>query len=117
MTVVLRASLLTVFFCLQAVSQQHAQQVPGENHQGNPVSIIRNDANDAITIEVRNYNQWQAVKIDANKDVSISGDHIRVATTRPDGAEVAIQFPIQGGKKYRVFWNAQALMWDVVASR
>lgn len=112
MTVILRASILSFFLCLQCISQQP----PKENRQGDPVSIVRNDSGAAITIETQINHQWQAVRIDGDKDANISGDRIRVATTRADGAMVSVDLPIEAGKKYRLFWNDQAHMWDVSIS-
>jgi len=115
MTAISKACVLGLFLCgLQVVSQQ-AQQPPSpkEDRQGNPVSIIRNDADSAITIEIQLNQQWTPVTIDANKDANVSGDHIRIATTRDDGAVITLVLAIGAGKKYRVFWNAQASMWDI----
>jgi hypothetical protein len=117
MTATLKASALSLFLCLQVVSLEAQEPPPPkEDHQGNPVSIIRNDASSAITIETQLKQQWQPVTIDANKDASVSGDHVRVATTRDDGAVVTVALAIGAGKKYRVFWNAQASMWDIAVT-
>jgi len=115
MNIVTRASLLGLILCLPPLSLK-AQEAPKSDRQGNSVSIIRNDASAAVTIETRVNGQWQALKIDPGKDANISGDHIRLATTRSDGALVSIDFPIQAGKKYRIFWNEQAHMWDIANS-
>ena len=104
MTALSTMSLLLLFVGLQ--------EAPKSDRKGNSVSIIRSDASDPITIETRVNGQWQPLKIDPSKDVSVPGDHIRVATTRPDSAVVSVDLPVQAGKKYRLFWNAQASLWD-----
>jgi hypothetical protein len=115
MNIVMRASLVGLFLCLPALSLK-SQEPPKNDRHGNSISIVRNDASTAVTIETRVNGQWQALKIDPSKDASIPGDHIRIATTRADGAVVSIDFPIEAGKKYRVFWNEQAHMWDIANS-
>jgi hypothetical protein len=86
---------------------------PKSGRQGVSVSTIKNDSSAPIKIEVRVNGQWEAVTIDPGKDTTIPGDHLRVATNRPDSAVVSIDLPLQAGRKYRVFWNAQADMWDL----
>ena len=90
----------------------NAQQAPKSNHSGNPVSIIRNDSTGAVAIECHTEGQWQQVKLDAGSDATISGDRVRVSTTRQDNAIVTVDLPIQAGKKYRLIWNTQAGIWD-----
>ena len=105
---VLLACLVTV----AAVKPSVAQMAPKSDRAGNPVSMIRNDATTPVTIEYRSNSEWQQLKVDAGKDTSITGDRIRVATTREDKAIVTVDLPISPGKKYRLLWNAQAGMWD-----
>jgi hypothetical protein len=76
------------------------------------VSIIRNDATSKVTVECHMGDEWKQISIDAQKDTSITGDRIRVATTRDDKAVITVDLPIDGGKKYRLFWNEKTSMWD-----
>lgn len=76
-------------------------------------SIVRNDSTSQVTLEYRSNKNWQQVQIDAQKDADISGDQIRVTTNRQDDATITVTLPIIGGKKYRLFWNAQSSMWDL----
>ncbi len=76
-------------------------------------SIVRNDSTSQVTIEFRSSDKWQQIQIDAQKDADITGDQIRVTTTREDEATITVTLPIVGGKKYRLFWNTQASMWDL----
>ncbi|RZU29815.1 hypothetical protein [Edaphobacter modestus] len=76
------------------------------------VSIIRNDATSKVTVEFHNGDEWEQIPIDAQKDTPIAGDRIRVATTRDDKAIMTVDLPIEGGKKYRLFWNDKTSMWD-----
>lgn len=114
----MRTALHVGFLCLAlwlpSISLKAQQPPPPKTDQNNnPVSTVRNDANSALTIETRVSGQWQALKIDAGKDATIPGDHIRVATTRPDGAVISIDVPVKAGEEYRIFWNVQASMWDI----
>ena len=76
------------------------------------MSIIRNDSTSAVTIECHSGDEWKQAPIDPQKDIQLNGDRIRVATTRPDKAVITIDLPIEGGKKYRLFWNDKTGMWD-----
>lgn len=76
-------------------------------------SIVRNESNAQVTIEYRTGDAWQQVQIDSQKDAQIIGDSIRVATNRADKATITVELPIEGGKKYRLFWNVQSSMWDL----
>jgi hypothetical protein len=114
------STLLAFLIAFQAFAfayQQPQPPPPKSNRDGNPLSIVRNDATAPITIESRINGQWQPLRIDPGKDAAIPGDHIRVATTRPDSALVTIDLPVQAGKKYRVYWNAQASLWDFAITR
>src|SRR4051794_33191443 len=77
-------TLLSIALC----SRMNPQMPPKSNRTGNPVSIVRNDAADTVTIEVANNNEWQQLEIGAGKDATVSGDRIRVATKRKDKATV-----------------------------
>jgi len=59
-------TLLSIALC----SRMHPQMAPKSNRTGNPVSIIRNDAADTVTIEVGNNNEWQQLEIGAGKDAT-----------------------------------------------
>jgi len=109
--VCLGAILLISFLSIPSGAAK-PQQPPKNDRSGNPVCIVRSDATTPVTIEYRNNNQWQSLKLDPGKDASISGDHIRVSTTRDDKATVTIELPTEAGKKYRLFWNAQSTTWD-----
>jgi hypothetical protein len=76
------------------------------------ISIIRNDATSTVTVEFHIGGEWKQIPIDAQKDTQITGDRIRVATTRDDKAIITVDLPIEGGKKYRLFWNDKTSMWD-----
>jgi hypothetical protein len=76
------------------------------------LSLIRNDSTSAVTIECLNGDDWQKVPLDPQKEAQLTGDRIRVATTRQDNAIITIDLPIAGGKKYRLFWNTKTSMWD-----
>jgi hypothetical protein len=111
-----KVSLLGLFLCLSALSLQ-TQTAPNNDRHGESASIIRNDASSSITIEMQVDGKWQAISIDPNQDANISGQHVRVATTRQDGAVISIDLPLKAGKKYRVFWNDQTRMWDFALSQ
>ena len=102
--------LLTIVIWLSA--QVLPQQPPRTDRTGSPVSIVRNDGTVAVAIEHRNKNQWMQTKLEAGRDTSIAGDRIRVSTSREDKAIVTVDYPIEGGKKYRLIWNTQAGIWD-----
>jgi hypothetical protein len=55
------------------------------------------------------------METDSNRrteDTQLTGDRIRVATTRDDKAIITVDLPIEGGKKYPLFWNAKTSMCD-----
>jgi hypothetical protein len=89
-----------------------AQMAPKSDHTGKTVSMIRSDASTPVSIEYRSENQWQQMRLEPGKDATVPGDRIRVATRREDQAIITVDLPIEGGKKYRLIWNAQASMWD-----
>ncbi|HUA97438.1 MAG TPA: hypothetical protein VMA34_03875 [Terracidiphilus sp.] len=76
-------------------------------------SIVRNDSTSQVKIEYQSQGQWEQVQIDAKKDANIKGDQIRVSTDREDHATITVTLPVEGGKKYHLFWNSQAGMWDL----
>ena len=76
------------------------------------VTIVRNDATSNSTVEFHSGDEWKQLMIEAQKDTPITGDRIRVATTRDDKAIITVDLPIQGGKKYRLFWNEKISIWD-----
>ena len=90
------------------ISLSQAQQLPPTT-----LAVVRNESASSISIEVQSGGAWQSVTIEPNKDTSLRGDRIRVSTTRDDKAILTVDLAIQTGKKYRVFWNAQASMWDL----
>jgi len=51
--------------------------------------------------------------LQGGKDVTLTGDRIRVATKRDeDGAMITVDLPVQAGKKYRLIRNPQSGIWD-----
>ena len=106
------ASLGVILLLFVASIRTDARQVPKADRSGNPISIVRNDATGPVTIEFRNNNAWQQVKLEPGADGTITGDRVRVATTREDKAVVTVDLPVEAGKKYRVIWNAQVSIWD-----
>ena len=103
-----------VLACVLAfgVSAAESQQVPKTDRLGNSVCVIRNDSTNPAVIEYRSNNQWQQLKLEPGKDGNVTGDRVRVATTRDDKAIVTVDLPVQAGKKYRLIWNTQSGMWD-----
>lgn len=101
---------------LLSASNAGTQQVPKNDPGGNPICVLRNDSTASTTIEYRKSGQWQPLKIEPGKDATVTGDRIRVATTREDRAVVTVELPTQAGKKYRLFWNAQTSTWDFSAA-
>ena len=91
---------------LSAPWMGNAQQAPKK------LSIIRNDSAGPVTFEYKNGGEWTMVKVDAQKDVSITGERVRIGTDRQDKATITVDLPIEGGKKYLVFWNDPPGMWD-----
>ena len=104
--------LLVLFLSMLIIEPATSQMAPKNDHAGNPVSIVRNDSTNSVAIEYRNANEWQQIKLEAGKDTSITGDRVRVSTTREDNAVVTVDLPILPGKKYRLLWNTQAGIWD-----
>jgi hypothetical protein len=76
------------------------------------VSIVRNDSPSAVTFEYRSGDEWKKITVDAQKDVNIEGDRVRIGTDRQDKATITVDLPIEGGKKYLLFWNDPPGMWD-----
>ena len=76
------------------------------------LSIIRNDSTSQITFEYRTGGMWQKATLEGHKDASINGDRVRIGTDRQDKATITVELPIEGGKKYLLFWNDPPGMWD-----
>ena len=104
--------VLVLFLLPLATRSANGQMPPKENRSGESVSVVLNDSANAMTIEVHKNGEWQQLKIEAAKDANITGDRVRVATTRDDKATITVDLPVQGGKKYRLSWNSRAAMWD-----
>src|SRR6476619_2329637 len=68
------------------------------------LSIIRNDSTSQVTFEYHTGNEWKKVTIDSQKDTSIAADRVRIGTDRQDKATITVELPIEGGKKYLLFW-------------
>jgi hypothetical protein len=75
-------------------------------------SIVRNDSSATVTFEYKSGDEWKKVTLDASKDVNIEGSRVRIGTDRMDNATITVDLPIEGGKKYLVFWNDPPGMWD-----
>jgi hypothetical protein len=87
--------------------------LPGNPQQAPKVlSIIRNDSTSQVTFEYRTGGVWEKVTLDGQKDTSIGGDRVRIGTDRQDKATITVELPIEGGKKYLLFWNDPPGMWD-----
>jgi hypothetical protein len=76
------------------------------------VFIVRNDSTGAVDIEYRSNDQCQKLRLEPGTDSSATGDRVRVATRREDKAIITVDLPVEGGKKYRLFWNTQSSIWD-----
>jgi len=75
--------------------------------------VVRSDATTPVTIEYQVNNEWRQVVLQGGKDVTLTGDRIRVATKRDeDGAMITVDLPVQAGKKYRLIRNPQSGIWD-----
>jgi hypothetical protein len=98
------AAVLLIVLCTPFLAR--AQQAP------KTLSIVRNDSTAQVTFEYRSNDGWKKVTVDAQKDISVAGDRVRIGTDRPDKASVTVELPIEGGKKYMVFWNDPPGMWD-----
>lgn len=83
-----------------------AQQAP------KALSIVHNDSTGKLTFEYRNSDGWQKADVEAKQDANIRGDSVRIATSRQDKATITVELPIEGGKKYVLFWNDPPGMWD-----
>jgi hypothetical protein len=110
------AAMLLRVFCLYLFiwvdGQAQQPPPPKKDRVGNAVFVVRNDAIMSVTIEYRNTNGWQALMIEPTQDNNISGDRIRVATTRDDKALVTVDLAVEAGRKYHLYWNAQSRIWD-----
>jgi hypothetical protein len=106
-----RATLILLGVLSFAVTMA-AQQVGGKTKDGDPVSILLNTSQQAVTVEVHLRDNWQEFKIEAGKDGRIVGDRVRMATKRPDNATITVDYPLEPAKKYRVFFNSKTGMWD-----
>ena len=76
------------------------------------LSIIRNDTDSKVSFECRSEGVWQKVTLNPKQDTSVTGDRVRIGTDRQDKATVTVELPIEGGKKYLLFWNDPPGMWD-----
>jgi len=76
------------------------------------LSIIRNDSTSQVTFEYHTGNEWKKITIDSQKDTSIAANRVRIGTDRQDKATITVELPIEGGKKYLLFWNDPPGMWD-----
>jgi hypothetical protein len=89
-----------------------AQQFGGTTKDGDPVSILLNTSQQAITVEVHLRANWKEFKIEAGEDGRMVGDRVRMATKRKDNAIITVDYPLEPAKKYRVFFNSQTGLWD-----
>ena len=65
-----------------------AQQVGGKTKDGDPVSILLNTSQQAVTVEVHLRDNWQEFKIEAGKDGRIVGDRVRMEMLDADGNSI-----------------------------
>jgi hypothetical protein len=100
----------TIFVFLPLILDTATGQQPPKGPKS--FSIVLNDSTESMTIEFLSDSEWRQLKVESGKDANIKGDRIRVATNREDKAVITVDLPIQGGKKYRLAWNARASIWD-----
>ena len=103
---VVKKTVALAFAAIACVASMSPQEAP------KALSLIRNDSSSQVTFECRSGGVWQKVTLDGQKDTSITGDRVRIGTNRQDNATITVELPIEGGKKYRVFWNDPPGMWD-----
>jgi len=104
---VFRSAIATVFLAIACTSiTSQPPQAP------KALAIIRNDSTSQVTFEYHTGGEWKKVTLDSQKDTSIAGDRVRIGTDRQDKATMTVDLPIEGGKKYLVFWNDPPGMWD-----
>ena len=101
---VLGAAILLAMLCAPQMAMQ--QQAPQK------FSIVRNESDNSVAFEFKRGDEWKKVSVEAHKDVNIEGERIRIGTDRQDKATITVDLPIEGGKKYLVFWNDPPGMWD-----
>ena len=106
-----RPGLIVVSLLSMAVAVR-SQQAPKLDRTGNSVSTVLNDSTETVTIEYHSSTEWLPIKLQSGKDTKVAADRIRVTTTREDKAIISVDLPVQAGKKYRLFWNAQLSIWD-----
>jgi hypothetical protein len=101
-----------VLVSLLSMETAAGQQTPKTDRKGNSLSTVLNGSTDDVTIEYHSGTEWLQLKLPAGKDATVSGDRIRVSTTREDKAIITVDLPVQAGKKYQVAWNTRLSMWD-----
>jgi hypothetical protein len=102
----LKIALLTISL-FGAATSLPAPQVPALD------IAVRNDATTPVTFEFRDENgDWKKITLEAGKDATLSGDRLRVTSSREDGATITVELPVELRKKYRVNWNNGARFWD-----
>lgn len=84
------------------------QQVPKKG------SYVLNDSPAQITVEYHTLTGWQSLKLEPGKDGRVEGDRARITSQRDDKAVITVDCPLIVGQKYRLFWNTQTNMWDIV---
>lgn len=89
-----------------------AQQVGEGAQEAEPASILVNASQQAVAVEVHLGETWQELKIEGGQEGRAVGDRVRMATRRRDNATVTVDYPLEPGKKYRVFFNPSAGVWD-----
>jgi hypothetical protein len=110
---ILRAGL--ALLCMAIALNTHAQQPPKNTRTGEAVAVVRNDNTAAMTFSYHSGDTWKEATLQPGKDMSVTADKIRVATTRADKAIITVEYPVEAGKKYRIVWNSQ--MWDFAPIR
>jgi hypothetical protein len=92
------------------------QQFGGKTKDGDAVSILLNDSQQTITVEMHLRDTWKEFKIEAATDARMVGDRVRMTTQRADKAKITVDYPLAPAKKYRVFFNATTGMWDFAST-
>jgi hypothetical protein len=107
--------VLVIGLTMMSAVRTELQQPPATARGGEQAAILRNDSTSPITVGYHDSTGWHEVKVDAGKDVKVTGDRMRVLTNRIDSAVITLEYPIKPASKYRVLWNSKSEMWDFAA--
>src|SRR5262245_3194932 len=103
---------LIVLAASSSLSVVRGQQRAEKSRLGGSVAALRNDTTSQLTFSYHATEGWQETTLAPGKDTKVTGDRVRVVTTRADKAVITVDYPIEAGKKYRIMWNSQAQIWD-----